>query len=297
MSTILMSINEFLFDHSLLMWIFVTVLKPLIIKMIIFPTILIIIAQIPKYFVSYQLRYPPTYSLSLRRITIIFMVAYFFTIAVDSLYIWWLLGFDPSPSFWAGVELSLNRSAFALLELLNDGALAVALIFLLIAYKIGRTAIGLSSGNLTLKSFIAMSLLGLIGFSVIWVVKYFLVGPNPNTELEKTFTDFQSLGLSFLIFRILWSSSGAIVLEEIIYRGIIYSTIRERIGIIPGVILSSLLFAVGHMRSSADTIIAMFFVGIILALIYERTKSLYPLMLAHAINNLIVLITVYLIRA
>ena len=288
MPTILMSINEFLFDLSPLIWIFVTVLKPLIIETIIFPIALIIIAQIPKYFMSYQLRYPPPYSLSLRSITIILIIGYFLTIIIDSAYIWWLLGFDPSPDFFTTLDLSLNRSAFALLELINSGALLVALIFLLIAYKIGRTSVGLSSGNLTLKSFIAMSLLGFIGFSLIWIAKFFLVGTS--NELEKVFTDFQSLGPSFLIFFILWSSSGAVVLEEIIYRGIIYSAIRERIGIIPGIILSSLLFSLGHMRSSGDTIIAMFFVGIVLSLIYERTKSLYPSMLAHGINNLVVLL-------
>ena len=288
MQTILMSINSFLYGFSPLIWIFVTVLKPLIIETIIFPTTLIIIAQIPKYFVSYQLRYPPPYSLSLKRMAVILTAVYFSAIIINSAYIWWLLGFDPSPNFWAGVELSLNRSAFALLELINGGSLLVALIFLLIAYKIGRTSVGLSSGNLTLKSFIAMSLLGFIGFSLIWIAKFFLVGTS--NELEKVFTDFQSLGPSFLIFFILWSSSGAVVLEEIIYRGIIYSAIRERIGIIPGIILSSLLFSLGHMRSSGDTIIAMFFVGIVLSLIYERTKSLYPSMLAHGINNLVVLL-------
>ena len=135
----------------------------------------------------------------------------------------------------------------------------------------------------------ATSLLGLIGFLLIWVAIFFLIGPS--TELEKTFTDFQSLGLSFLIFFILWSSSGAVVLEEIIYRGIIYSTIRERIGIIPGIIFRFFaVFAGPYALISKSTIIAMFFVGIILALIYERTKSLYPLILAHGINNLVVLL-------
>ena len=118
MQTILMSINSFLYGFSPLIWIFVTVLKPLIIETIIFPIALIIIAQIPKYFMSYQLRYPPPYLLSLRSMTIVLVVAYFLTIIVDSAYIWLLLGFDPSPDFFAMLDLSLNRSAFALLELL-----------------------------------------------------------------------------------------------------------------------------------------------------------------------------------
>ena len=106
-----MSINVFLYNFSPLIWIFVTVLKPLIIEMIIFPTT-IIIAQIPKYFVSYQLKYPPPYLLSLRRMAVILMLTYLSAIIIDSTYIWWLLGFVPSPNFWAGVELSLNWSAF-----------------------------------------------------------------------------------------------------------------------------------------------------------------------------------------
>jgi membrane protease YdiL (CAAX protease family) len=71
--------------------------------------------------------------------------------------------------------------------------------------------------------------------------------------------------------------------EEIIFRGFLYSSLRTRIGIFPAILASSLIFAGIHFdRGGALMLLAL---GPVLALAFERTRSLVPAMVAHGLWN------------
>lgn len=79
------------------------------------------------------------------------------------------------------------------------------------------------------------------------------------------------------------------VLEEILFRGLIFESCRERFGGGGAVLISALLFGLVH--GVPVQIINAFVVGIILGFIYLRTRSLASVMLLHAINNGIAYLT------
>lgn len=80
------------------------------------------------------------------------------------------------------------------------------------------------------------------------------------------------------------------VLEEILFRGQILGSCRERFGGFWAVIISAILFALAHF-SVPQQLVNAFVVGIILGFIYIRTGSLLAVMILHAINNGLAFIT------
>ncbi len=74
------------------------------------------------------------------------------------------------------------------------------------------------------------------------------------------------------------------IIEEIIFRGQILVSVRERFGAFVAVVISAVLFALAHF-SVPQQLINAFIVGLILGFIYVRTGSLLAVILIHAINN------------
>lgn len=73
------------------------------------------------------------------------------------------------------------------------------------------------------------------------------------------------------------------IVEEIVFRGIIYPAFRHRMP--PGIVLwgVSFLFAVSHMNLTA--LIALTVLGIILTFLYETTRNLLAPIIAHSLFN------------
>jgi len=82
--------------------------------------------------------------------------------------------------------------------------------------------------------------------------------------------------------------------EELLFRGFIYKGLRRRFSIWPAALISACAFALLHVLPIL--ILAIFPVGIGLALIYEWRQSLLASMAAHATFNLIGFLTVALSR-
>lgn len=73
------------------------------------------------------------------------------------------------------------------------------------------------------------------------------------------------------------------VAEELLFRGILYQSLRKHVGVVLGAGSSAILFALLHLRLAA--IPEFLILGIMLAIAFERTRSLYPSMVMHAAYN------------
>ncbi len=73
------------------------------------------------------------------------------------------------------------------------------------------------------------------------------------------------------------------VLEEILFRGLVFESCRERFGNGAAVLISALLF--GLIHGVPVQIINAFVVGLIFGYVYLRTGSLLSVILLHMINN------------
>ena len=93
-----------------------------------------------------------------------------------------------------------------------------------------------------------------------------------------------------------WGSTGVLVgsllgtvffapvLEEIVFRGLLYGTLRRRVGWPVAAVLSAAVFAAAHGYGVAG-FGSVFASGVMWAVAYEKTRSLLPGMVAHAANN------------
>jgi CAAX protease family protein len=80
------------------------------------------------------------------------------------------------------------------------------------------------------------------------------------------------------------------IVEELTFRGLLYGTLRRRWRPLTAGLASALVFAVAH-GYGVWGFASVLWSGLLWAWAYERTRSLLPGMLAHALNNLTTAIT------
>lgn len=81
------------------------------------------------------------------------------------------------------------------------------------------------------------------------------------------------------------------VFEEVAFRGILFAILRRRYAWGPSALISAGIFAIAHGYGLLG-FISVFWSGLIWAWAYEKTGSLLPGMIAHALNNLLVCLSV-----
>jgi membrane protease YdiL (CAAX protease family) len=75
------------------------------------------------------------------------------------------------------------------------------------------------------------------------------------------------------------------ICEELFFRGFLFGALRRR-GFVVAALVSGVAFGLAHVASAPiGFIVPLATLGVILALLYERTGSLYPPMALHALNN------------
>ena len=74
------------------------------------------------------------------------------------------------------------------------------------------------------------------------------------------------------------------ICEEVFTRGMLFSSLLKRVSPVAAMIISAVLFALLHLHFS------VFVVGVMLAYLVYRTKSIFPAMAAHFLNNLLYLL-------
>lgn len=88
---------------------------------------------------------------------------------------------------------------------------------------------------------------------------------------------------STLALELLGSACITPLLEELLYRGIIFGRLRKLVGLIPSVLVSSFIFAFMHFN--LVQFIYAFLLGIVLALCMERCGHMYGAVAAHITAN------------
>ncbi len=81
--------------------------------------------------------------------------------------------------------------------------------------------------------------------------------------------------------------------EELFFRGFIFAGFRQKYGWKKAALMSALLFAFIHMQPTA--ILPIFILGIIFAILYHYSASIWPAVLMHMLSNGLALGAVYLV--
>jgi hypothetical protein len=75
------------------------------------------------------------------------------------------------------------------------------------------------------------------------------------------------------------------ILEEVLFRGLIYNELKTHLNIVIAIIFQSLLFAIAHGNMLQG--IYAFIMGAVVAIIYDKTGSIFAPILFHVMYNLL----------
>lgn len=176
----------------------------------------------------------------------------------------------------------LQGSAFSawgpLIGALLDLGLFAIIVWLLFAFNISlRTLIGKIPRGLKWGEFAGLFVL-LFFFSLGYGYLQLYLFPGFVSEVELWYEFGSPLAI---IGTFLSTVLIAPVFEELVFRGIIFQRWAYRWNVRVAIVLSSLVFALLHFSFST------FIVGIVLSLIYIRTRTLLIPIIMHALNNLL----------
>jgi membrane protease YdiL (CAAX protease family) len=130
----------------------------------------------------------------------------------------------------------------------------------------------------------------IVGF--ITLVFFFLTGqPIENPQLDFLLPEGLSAGNAVLM--LLLGGFVAPLAEELFFRGVLYTFLRERWGIWLSVFLSSFLFGLIHGDIAVG--ITGFLLGVVAALVFEYSKSLWTAVIVHVINNSLKIALLYVL--
>lgn len=116
--------------------------------------------------------------------------------------------------------------------------------------------------------------------SAVWAA---IVHPKTEKLLEQLGANE---GTTLLVLSAVLTCVIAPMCEEILFRGFIFTALRNWRGTLPAAILAGLLFGAVHAGSApAEDLVPLAALGFGLCLLYHHTGSLYPCMFAHALNN------------
>lgn len=180
-----------------------------------------------------------------------------------------------------------------------DIAVAIVILyFVIVKYRERLKALGLQVSSffrnilsgITAYIFI-LPLLFVILLLSIWILNLLGYKPPPQPVFEIFMEEKRSVVLLF--FTLFVSVFGPII-EEMFFRGFMYSALKKNVGILGAAFLSASIFSILH------TNIVGFFpimtLGVLLAYLYETTGSLVASVTVHIVHNSIILGFVFFIK-
>lgn len=75
--------------------------------------------------------------------------------------------------------------------------------------------------------------------------------------------------------------------EELIFRGLLFNGLKNRLGLHAAAVISAVIFGSVHFYGVQDMISVGFF-GLLMAYLYHHTRSLWPCILCHALVNFLI---------
>lgn len=215
-------------------------------------------------------------------------------------------------ALWFGLQISTGLFGEALVRLasieepkaavvrLSFGMLGSALAFgamfmiPMVRYRQGPRSLGLERARVLPSLWMAaliyvVSIWALIAMTVAWLFALVYMGFSPTQQrvVELFRESIQSGDYSIVYVLALHASVLAPLVEELLFRGLLFRWLEAKIGVRPGILISGLVFGAVHMNLMAFPSITL--LGCLLAALYHRTGNLWAAIFLHAIFNSVML--------
>lgn len=162
------------------------------------------------------------------------------------------------------------------------------LVFILPAVIYKRIRGPIKYKELGIRPFGLSSVLLIICASVFMFCAAVLTSFSVNNVSGAYYADLTEITVPQIIYAVVIYCLLPAIAEEIAFRSVIYGEYRKH-GILGAVLLSSVLFSLMHF--SLSLFFTYFICGIVLALVYEVTKSVFASMIVHFLYNLLSVFT------
>lgn len=131
---------------------------------------------------------------------------------------------------------------------------------------------------------LGLAVLAWVAFYAFTAIFVAALGLHPSEEdLQQQLGVHGSVGLAAIAVLV---TVVAPVAEEFLFRGYVFSALRNWRGILPAAVVTGLLFGAVHAGGSdAAYLVPLAFFGFVLCLLYARTGSLWPCIALHCANN------------
>lgn len=190
------------------------------------------------------------------------------------------------------VRIMLNSS------ILDTFAVAFVLYMVVIKYGQSVRKLGLSASNFFRDVFIgiagyvaAMPVLAASLLLIVWLATVLNYDP-PVEPILRLFLEERSV--PFLLYATVFATVCGPIMEEIFFRGFMYSALKKKTGVIGAIIASSFIFSILH--TNVTGFLPIMILGALLAYLYERTGSLVPSITMHIIHNTGMMTFVFLLK-
>ena len=184
-----------------------------------------------------------------------------------------------STSFWRN-----SIPFFFLFSEIVGGVLAFCLMLKLLSQNgltikdIGFKIEGLENFLWGLGGWLSAFPLVLFAFLLSYLFRFSSIkGREDIPFLFLTSSSWGKVALFFLVVAL------APLLEELMFRGLLYPSLRQELGIAPAIALSSFFFASIH--TDVSRLLPLMSLGALLAFLYEKKRTLIPPIIAHALWN------------
>ena len=187
-------------------------------------------------------------------------------------------------------QLSTAQNLFVF-AVVGDG------IMIVVALVLARFALGANPRQLGLSAKVTPGQIFtgvLIGIALVIVSQIVtglqakLFGPHPEAVAELLKTHHGTISFLFDLASVCAIAPFA---EELLFRGVVFAGLSQRMPLFAAALLSGLIFGAAHLDRWNIAPLAV--IGVGLAYLYYRTGSLWPNIAAHATVNAVALIAVY----
>ncbi|EJR56661.1 hypothetical protein IIM_00593 [Bacillus cereus VD107] len=209
----------------------------------------------------------------------------FSRIRLRSFFGWMIIGM-----FLTMIPLSLSGVSDSTIEVLSQITIFFVFPLFWLYVKTNKNNVVFKSffdkpGRLRWGLILFATIMGMI-FSVgISHIQFYILAhtlPNFLVSMLEDGNVINTSNIYMTIFSFISACILAPIMEEVIFRGFFLQRMAYKWGIKRAVIISSLIFGLGHFD-----VIGAFMFGVIMCLLYIKTKNIWTNIAVHAVNNLI----------
>ncbi|MHB0977701.1 MAG: CPBP family glutamic-type intramembrane protease [Candidatus Aquicultorales bacterium] len=135
---------------------------------------------------------------------------------------------------------------------------------------------------------VPLLLIGVLGFTLAYENILAFFGVMPSEAQIEMITGLFGDGLWGLATAVLIIALMAPFGEELLFRGFLHPVLRQSCGPKAGVLASGFVFSLVHVDTYA--FLPLMVIGMALAWLYQRSRSLWPPIVLHALNNLLAIV-------